>query len=188
MIIKLVCVLMAVFLLSSCASLPDKVEKPFDLQGRGLLYEQADWSFAGRMSVTDEVNAVSASIEWSHQNKQDNIRLSGPFGQGRTRIVLTEAAVEVEQAGESIRYLGDVDEIVSNQVGVELPASSLKYWVLGLTEPGIDYVEFELGFMQRGWKVTYLEMQFNGYFELPRKIKVERGKARLKLIINQWNI
>lgn len=186
--INRVCVLMAVFLLSSCASLPDKVEKPFDLQARAALYGKNDWSFSGRMSVTDEVNAVSASIEWLHHNKLENIKLSGPFGQGRARIILTDTAVEVEQAGESIRYLGDVDEIVSTQIGVQLPASSLKYWVLGLTEPNVDYVQSESGFMQHGWKVTYLEMQSSGGFELPRKIKIERGKARLKLIINQWGI
>jgi len=183
--IRFCLLLVLTLLLASCASVPEKDEVAFDLRGRESLYELSEWTFQGRVSVTDESNAVSGSIEWSHRVGEDHIKLSGPFGQGRTRIVIFDRHVEIDSAGEKISYFGGVDKVVSSRLGVELPVSSLKYWVLGLTSPLLSYKAFAGGFVQDGWRVSYLSMQAQN---MPRKIRVEKGKAKLKLIINQWEM
>jgi len=183
--IRFCLLVMLTFLLASCASVPERNGIQFDLSGREHLYELSEWSFQGRISVSDENNAVSGSIEWLHRSKQENIKFSGPFGQGRAQIVLFENYVEINSAGERVSYFGDVDKVISSELGVALPVSSLKYWVLGLTSPGHSYKEFVGGFVQDGWRVTYSSLQAQN---MPRKIRVEKEEAKLKLIINQWGI
>jgi len=179
-------VILLAVLLSSCASTPDKIDGSFDLLSRDYLYEKKTWFFSGRMSVADEKNAVSASIEWDHLNSEDNIYMSGPFGQGRTKVVLTEDTVKIDLAGKQASYVGNVDDIVAAELGISIPISALKYWVLGVTEPKSEYKKLRNGFVQHGWNVIYLQMQAEG--ELPRKMRVEQGNAKLKLIFNHWGI
>lgn len=181
--IRFCLLMMLTFLLASCASVSER-GATFDLRGRESLYELNEWSFQGRVSVSDENNAVSGSIEWLHRSKQESIKLSGPFGQGRTQIVLFEDYVEINSAGEKVSYFADADKVISSELGLALPVSSLKYWVLGLTSPGLSYKEFAGGFVQDGWRVTYSSLQADN---MPSKMKIEKGRAKLKLIINQWN-
>lgn len=181
-------VMATTILLASCASIPDKIERPFNLLERQSLYEEKAWFFSGRMSVIDENHAVSANIEWQHQHQQEKIKLSGPFGLGRTGVVWTESGVEIDIAGEQKKYVGDVDEIVSSELGITVPVSALKFWVLGVTDPDVNFIEKEDGFIQHGWRVTYLQMQLSDRYELPRKITVKKGKAKLKLIVNYWKM
>jgi outer membrane lipoprotein LolB len=185
---KLFVVAVAVVLLVSCVSVPDKIDESFDLFGREHLYEKNIWSFSGRMSVAGENDAFTADIDWKHQFKEEVIKLSGAFGLGRTRLFLTKNSVEIYLDGKQVRHVGNVDDILSAELGIAVPVSALKYWVLGITDPGADYKEVARGFVQHGWKVTYLQMRANGNYELPRKIRVEQGRVKLKLIIGRWKI
>ena len=186
--VKLFAVAAVAILLTSCASVPDKIDDSFDLFGREHLYEKKAWSFSGRMSITGENNTVTANIDWKHRLKEETINLSGSFGLGRTRLILTENSVEINLNGKRVRHVGNADEILSTELGIAVPVSALKYWVLGITDPSADYEEVARGFVQHGWRVTYLQMLTNGDYELPRKIRVEQGRAKLKLIVSSWKI
>ncbi len=181
-------VLILALILTACETVPEKKQQPFSLAEREALYDVKDWSFLGRFSLTDETNAVSATIEWGHQRQQDNIRLAGPFGQGRLDITLSDYEVEINADGQRKKLLGDVDELVSAELGVFVPVSSLKYWVLGLVAPAAVHTLLQDGFRQNGWEVRYGQMQMNKGYNMPRKMKIEKGPVRLKLIINQWDI
>ena len=174
--------------LVSCADVPVKSTTPFQLSGRDHLYSKASWSFTGRMSITDENDSFSASIAWKHQDQQDELELAGLFGQGRTLVELTDDGVVIDNGDERIQYSGNVDELVSRQVGVDIPVSALKYWVLGLVEPEVEYGVLEKGFVQSGWNVSYQQMQVVGQNVMPRKIRVEQEDVKLKLIINHWDL
>jgi outer membrane lipoprotein LolB len=186
--VKLFVVAVATMLLASCVSVPDKIDDSFDLFGRGHLYKKKVWSFSGRMSVTGENDAVTANIDWKHQFKEETIKLSGSFGLGQARLILTENSVEIYLDGKRVRHVGNVGSILSAELGIAVPVSALKYWALGITDPGADYEVGVRGFVQHGWRVSYLQMQANGDYELPRKISVEQGRTKLKLIIDNWKI
>ncbi len=160
----------------------------FDLLGRQALYKKETWSFSGRMSVIDKNHAFSAHVEWEHQSQKEKIKLSGPFGLGRTDIILGKQGVVFSSAGKPVRYVGDVDDIVSKELGVRVPISALKYWVLGVTDPETGYTEKHDGFVQHGWRITYLQMVGKGFYQLPQKIVIKQGEAKLKLIVNHWNM
>ena len=186
MIFKPIAFLILAALLVSCADVAVKSTRPFQLSGRDHLYAKSSWSFTGRMAVSDENDSFSASIAWKHQNRQDKLELAGLFGQGRTLIELTDDGVVIDYGDERLQYFGNADEVVSRQVGVDIPVSALKYWVLGLVQPKAEYEMLENGFIQSGWNVKYLQMQLVGPDDMPRKIRVEQDDVTLKLIINQW--
>ncbi|MCK4841334.1 MAG: outer membrane lipoprotein LolB [Methylococcales bacterium] len=174
-------------LLGACAEKKLKPDLQFQLQGRDYLYTKNNWSFVGRVAISDKNNSLSASINWQHQKEQDNIELAGPFGQGRTLIMLADEGVVIDYGDKRLEYMGDKDQIVSMHLGVRVPVSALRYWVLGLVAPNNEYRDQEQGFEQAGWLVKYQQMQNVGQYILPRKIRVEQGNSRVKLIINQWN-
>ena len=175
-------------LLVSCAGTPVKTTIPFQLSGRGHLYNKSSWFFSGRIAVTDENDSFSASITWEHLGWKDKLELAGLFGQGRTLIELTDDGVVIDNGDERLQYSGNADKLVSRQVGVDIPVSALKYWVLGLVEPGLEYDLLEKGFVQSGWNVSYQQMQVVGQTDMPRKIRVEQDDVKLKLIINHWDL
>jgi len=188
MIFKAIFLLILTALLVSCADVPVKSTTPFQLSGRDHLYGKAWWSFEGRMVVSDESDSFSATIVWKHRDHQDKLELAGPFGQGRTLIELTNDGVIIDYGDERLQYFGNADELVSRQVGVDIPVSALKYWVLGLVDPGTEYGVVENGFVQSGWNVNYMQMQEVDQYDMPRKMRVERDDVKLKLIINHWGL
>ncbi|MCK5191135.1 MAG: outer membrane lipoprotein LolB [Methylococcales bacterium] len=185
---KTIVMLILTALLVSCADVPVKLTSPFQLSGRDHLYAKESWSFAGRMAVSDKNDSFSSSIAWKHRNRQDELELAGLFGQGRTLIEITDSGVLIDNGDERLQYLGNADELLSRQVGVDIPVSYLKYWVLGLVKPEAEYDVLENGFEQAGWNVKYLQMQSVGGNDMPRKIRVEQGDVKLKLIINNWDL
>ena len=174
--------------LISCASVPEKSAAIFDLSGRDGLYAKTEWSFKGRIAIIDKDNAVSANITWERIKNKENIVLAGLFGMGKARITLEQGRVEIESAGKQSVYYGNASDIVYSKLGIRIPVTALKFWVLGVVDPNAAFVVNDTGFEQHGWLVTYLQMQVNDGNELPRKIRVEQGSAKLKLIVNQWEI
>jgi outer membrane lipoprotein LolB len=118
----------------------------------------------------------------------DEIELAGPLGQGRTQILLTQQYVVIDYGDKRLQYAGNVDDVISSQLGVSVPVSALKYWVLGLVNPEKEYEVIENGFFQLAWKVKYQIMQLVGEDELPKKIRVTGNNTKLKLIIDNWQI
>lgn len=187
MIARSIVFLLLISLLISCAETTVKSTVLFDLIGRDYLYDKNDWSLHGRLALSDKSNSLSASISWRHQRDRDEIELSGPFGQRHTVLLLTEDKMVTDDGDKQVQYHGNIDNLVSIHTGIAVPVSALKYWVLGLVKPNSEYVITENGFLQSGWKVKYSQMQFAGEDELPRKIKIEKEFAKLKLIINRWD-
>jgi len=186
--IKSVVGIIFMLLLASCASVPGKVDEVFKMDGRVYLQAVRYWGLSGRVSVINKRNAASATLQWQHRDKKDHIKLSGLFGLGRTEINLAENLVEIKSAGKQNAYSGNVDDVVASELGIAIPISSLKYWVLGVPDPMMTYQKIAEGFVQQDWRVSYLQMQNDEGYTMPRKIRVEQGEARLKLIINQWDI
>ncbi len=185
---RLLALSVLVSLLVSCAETPIISTIPFQISERAYLYDKAVWSFSGRLALSDEKNSFSGSINWKHQDGYDQLEFAGPFGQGRTLVEITGDSVVIDYGDERLQYFGNVDAHVSKHLGMTIPVSALKYWVLGLVDPVTEYIMVGNGFLQSGWVVNYQIMQVVEEDELPRKIRVERNDVKLKLIINQWDL
>ena len=173
--------------LVGCSVTPEK--SPLDnypLAAMQYLQQQKSWSLEGRLALIDDKDSVSVSIIWQHDGSRDDIELVGPLAQGRLKILVTPDQVIVDDGDNRTVYSGQVEAVLYQQLGVDMPVNSLKFWVLGVNDPEQDYIEQPGGFYQAGWLVRYREMQDVGAQMLPKKVTAEKDKSRIKLIVDQW--
>jgi outer membrane lipoprotein LolB len=180
--------LVLVLCLPACTDLPLKSGEQYKISANKSMAALKTWSFEGRLAVNDGQESWSASLEWTHTEARDEIRLSGPLGQGAAVIVLTQDLVTIDKGDGQIYQSNQLDEFIQQQLGIAVPVSALRFWVLGIPQPEKPAVEIKEGFEQVNWQVHYGQMQKVGQAWLPRKMNVEYQDVKLKLVIDQWNL
>jgi len=137
---------------------------------------------------------LQAGIVWRHDRQQDHLRISGPFGRGAARIVLSQNYIRVTRADGAVEESDDPDRLLHALLGVSIPIDGLRYWVLGVSYPGLkadasyDAMGWLRALRQIGWAVDYPEYQDVESVILPRKLKISSGDAKLKLVVDGWDI
>jgi outer membrane lipoprotein LolB len=172
--------------LTGCSSVPVKTDEKYQALERTHIYLWNKWAFNGRISVSNGKESWSANIVWEHTEGQDEIKLSGFLGQGAAVITLTDTMVTINRGDEKPRQSEHVEAFIQKELGIVVPVRALRFWVLGLINPSETYTENGDGFQQSNWDVHYLQMQNVGSEWLPRKMAVEQGDAKLKLMVDQW--
>ena len=173
-------------LMSACTTAPVKLEAPYSRAARVQLYELPQWSLEGRVAVAGKNDSWSANIVWGHNPSKEQVKLSGPLGQGATVIELANGVVTLDRGDGRVQSSTQPEVFINQQLGMFVPFQSLRYWVIGVPEPTQTFIETSNGFTQAGWLVEYKQMQPVGKTSMPRKITVMNNQVRLKLIIDQW--
>lgn len=173
---------------SACGVTPERLSDDYQLASMQYLQRQKKWSFEGRLALTSENESISASVVWFHDENVDDIELVGPLAQGRLKIHVGPEQVIVDDGENRSVFDGDAEAVLAGQLGVAMPVSALRYWVLGVNDPEQAMVEAAGGFFQAGWLVRYREMQMVGADLLPKKVTVEKDKTRIKLVVDQWEL
>ena len=153
------------------------------------------WDMHARAVLQLEGEIYHLGIRWQRNSSGYNLVLEAPFGQGVFRIDARPAALDpfVLRLPNGQRFMNSSTEALLDEVvGWSIPVSGLEYWVRGIPDPaGIYSHRFEdmrlKSIKQDGWNIDYLD-----YFEnseltpLPRRLKLERDKISLKLVIERW--
>jgi outer membrane lipoprotein LolB len=175
-----------VWLLSACSSVTVEPRTTYSQHSRAQFYQLDRWSFDGRLAITAQNDSWSANLSWDHTPSLEEMKLSGPLGQGAAVIRLSDGFVSIDRGNGQVETSVEPEDFVNEQLGIFVPVMSLRYWVLGLPEPTQTYAETLDGFTQAGWLVTYNQMQAGFNSSMPRKITVVNSRVTLKLIIDQW--
>jgi outer membrane lipoprotein LolB len=175
-----------VLMLSACSIVPLEPEVHYSKIIREHLYKLERWSFEGRLALTGKNDNWQANINWGHGPDDEEIKLSGPLGQGATVIQLTGDLVTIDRGNDKVKSSTQPEAFINQQLGMFVPVRSLRYWVVGLPEPTSAFVETATGFKQAGWFIEYKQMQPVDDQFMPRKITVTNEQVKLKLIIDQW--
>lgn len=166
-------------------------------EGMKSLYKLKRWQFSGRMAVEQKKGSWTANIDWQHNEKDDAIKLSGLFGQGATLVRLKENAISIDFGNGKVASSEQAQHYISQQFGLIVPLQALRYWVLGLPDPAAEYQRFGEGFSQYDWVIELERWRWEGVpdrwrweddKQLPRKVTVLNRKAKLKLVIDQWDV
>ena len=177
---------LVILMVSGCTTEIVAPETLYSKITRESLYNLEQWSFEGRLGLTGIKDSWQANINWQHRSSNEEIRLSGPLGQGATIIKLTGKLVTIDRGNDKIQTSLEPEAFISQQLGMFVPVRSLRYWVIGVPEPGSPYVEAGLGFRQAGWLIEYKQMQRVNAQNMPRRITVTNEKVKLKIMIDQW--
>ncbi len=165
-----------------------KPSQSYDLSSKNYLYNLKSWSFQGRVAVKSTADSWSAAISWTHQEGEDVLKLTGPLGQGAVLIKITEHQIMIDQGDGLVDHSADADQLIKDNLGVFVPVQALKYWVLGLTQPDVNFENSDTGFNQSGWVVNYSLYMDVGSELMPHKMKVYKDEAQLKLVFDQWQL
>jgi outer membrane lipoprotein LolB len=187
----LVLLLMA---LPGCAPFKGGPEAPLLSDAQQSLYALKTWKVEGRIGVQAAQDAWQADLYWEHEPAQDRLRLSGPLSQGMVSIVLQKGLIYINEGQGVSRLSHDPDALLRERLGFTVPLPSLRYWMLGVPDPGQEYTLLPgeggapPGFRQAGWAVRMDHYANVGNVVLPQKLGIQGDKVRLKIIADHWEI
>ncbi len=165
---------------------------------RDRLVQLERWDVRGRIAVRSESGGEQGSMHWYQSPDGSRIQLSGPFGAGAFEIRFEPDQLTVTDKNGTIKrsFSGPdaAEQFLEQQLGWSFPASSVRYWMLGLLDPGhegreiFDHSGSLIGLQQNGWVLTYDHFALYEDYWMPRKFVMETDAARVRVIIDDWTL
>ena len=146
------------------------------------------------LAATSGNEGFSAGVRWRQDHDSATLDLSAPLGFGAAHIEQNAAGLTVTSSRGVTLEGAAASEELAKTLGFEPPLRSLRYWVLGASDPDfasqetIDDQQRLAHLEQDGWQVDYAQYtQVAGQW-LPQQLTVTRQSLRLKLVVNAWRL
>lgn len=186
----------AALVLAGCAALPRPADDPgmvwSDRQAR--LEQLFEWSLSGRVAVRTDSDGGQARVSWQQDGPHYDIRLRGPFGSGTVRLAGGQGQARLWLEDGSVVEAADPEALLYRHTGWWIPVEALRYWVLGLPAPRLS-AEYRLDdwgrlstLRQAGWSVSFEQYGDQDGLQLPNRLTVESGNARVRLVVSSWEL
>ena len=153
-----------------------------DLQGLG------SWRLDGRAAVAAGTQGWQASLNWRQSGDDAEVHLSGPFGVGSVVLKRTHDGLSLNGAPPSDAVVSQLQE----RLGVELPIDHLRFWLLGVPDPGAAFdlkrndQDRASQLTQDDWNIDYDRyMSVNGDL-LPALLVLSREGVRVRIVVDRW--
>lgn len=186
---------------SGCATTrplsPDVVaeREPYWLAHQQRVLSHDRWTLGGRVGVSNEVESWQASLLWRQTGEYFEATLIGPLGQGTVRLTGKPGAVRMDLPDGKVALGVSANELLTRQLGWEVPADALSFWVRGVPEP--DAAEPDIMLDEQGrlarlkqgeWQVEYRRYTETAGLDLPTKIFLENETWRVRVAVDEWSI
>ncbi len=189
----------SILLLAGCASVPGTapVGPPNEAAWqarRARLGMLMDWELQGRVGIVNGKDGGSGSMDWKQRGGVMDFSFRGPFGAGSLEVRGDSSALWVRSSRGDNFVSTEPEQDFAERLHVPLPVLSMRYWLLGLPDPGTPFTKTVdarghlVTLSQRDWRVDYQDYaSFDGY-ELPTRLLIQRDQVRIKVVINQWQV
>lgn len=183
--------------ISGCATPTKPLIEKRSMVASDWLEAQEDWSFRGKMAVSDGQEGGQLSLTWVSREGVNDIQvrsgLAGPrwqiaFGEGFARFSGTDV---VAQAGQ------DAEDLLFEATGWPLPMDRLRHWVRGLAAPSDQQVRRDqegalLSLEAQGWVVEFsghrlVPVGMGQWVMLPAGLELNRPPYRIRLVTERWD-
>lgn len=150
------------------------------------------WQAEGKIAITLADDRQSASFSWQQFDRNYNIHVFGPFGQGSTKIKRTSKGVTLENAELGLHRADSAEQLMEQLVGWQVPVDAMQYWIKGAPAPGLaesvtrDANGLLRQIVQDGWSVDITAYQYVGRWRLPSRLTAQREQVRLLVVIKDW--
>ncbi len=178
-------VLLCLVFMTGCASVPVAVQRAPQMD--------APFAFNGRVAVKQGERRDSAGLRWVHRASEDEILLLAPLGQTMARIHRDAQEVTLEANGKHYAAQ-DMETLMRQTLGWQLPLSGLRYWVTGLPAPeGASGIEQDANgqvsvLRQHGWEIRYTRYAASAPDALPLRLSLRRDDLEVLLLIDEWEV
>jgi outer membrane lipoprotein LolB len=179
--------------LSSCAVFERAPETVQDAEARLQLAAIERWRLDGRVGVRKSDESWQAGLIWNHEKDVDRLYISGPFGQGALNIKVKDNYIRVVSADGTVEESENPEQLLESWIGIAVPVSALRYWLLGLAYPATasdsEYDRFGhlVRLNQLGWITQYQDYQSVREWSVPRKLSVVNESTKVRLVIDDWH-
>ena len=183
--------------LTGCATIVPQSETPTTASWEtreSALNKINQWQINGKIAVQTANDSGSATINWTQNQQQYAISLTGPLGAGGMQLAGAPGHVTLTNAKGAQFTAATPEQLLAKQWGYDLPVSNLRYWVRGLPVPGMasskqfDNFHRLATLTQQGWQIQFLGYTNKNGIELPRRISVSSSALKAKMVIYDWNI
>ncbi len=177
--------------LGACVSAGPRPQPPsVKWDARASELQRADsWQLDGRAAVAFGTQGWQATMNWRQGGAFAEVHLAGPFGIGALGLKQGPDGISMNGAPPSDAVMSQLQE----RLGFELPLQNLRYWLLGVPDPG---AAFELSrndqdraksLRQAGWRIDYDRYApFQGDL-LPARLVLSRDDVRVRVVIDHWD-
>lgn len=183
-------------LLSGCASQPQpNISRPLPAAEREqALDAMTEFQVVAALGVKAPGENVSGTLHWQQQGAYYQASMTNFLG-------LNVFELQTHADGATVQVNGETHQATSAGVlldylsGWSLPIEEMQLWLKGLPGPSSENLQrdgmgrltsFTLTDSQsRQWQVRYSDF-FPDAKSLPRKMQLQSGETRLKLVIREW--
>jgi outer membrane lipoprotein LolB len=161
---------------------------PWDQRSSDLQHADS-WQLAGRAAVAVGTQGWQASLDWQQRGAAAELHLAGPLGVGALVLKQTPAGLSLNGAPPSDAVLAQLQE----RLGFELPLNNLRYWLLGVPDPGSAFdltrndQDRAAQLIQAGWTLTYDKYMVVGGDWLPARMVLVREAVRVRIVLDHWD-
>jgi outer membrane lipoprotein LolB len=180
---------LAALALAGCAVAPRAPESGASPDPNSL----RQWTASGRMAIAAGTDGGSGSFTWMQDDAETRLDLRGPLGTGAVRLVVTPGSLSLaDGAGQTLDAEAARAELRS-RLGADLPWNQLRYWMLGLPDPGEAAIVQETDstpwrvIEQSGWRLAYQSFATVQGVNVPQRFSAERESVRVRVIVDAWS-
>ncbi len=191
--------LLTTLLTAACATKPVRKD---DAAGQGIaLADIKNWEMRARIGLRSRAQNGSATIIWTETPEQQTLRILGPLGGGLVLLQMNASGITVRDSKGALWQGQDASELIYRVSGWKIPVSALRWWMMGMIEPGSDArVTHDDGgrlnsIKQDSWQVSLDKYRRFSSFELPSLIIMEtltepadEHYIRVKMIVKSWTV
>jgi len=191
--------MVAVILLQSACTTQLPVDEKLKLyswqENRAKIIKLENWELNGRIALSMERQAWTASLQWVQSQADYQLRIIAPMGQGSVEMQGDDKGVSLQVTKDKVLYADSPEILLQKNFGWSVPVSGLVYWIRGIPVPDRRIKKLLLDdngrvseMEQSGWQVTYSNYTSQGNVDLPGKIVMQNGRLKLRLVIRHWLI
>ncbi|QDQ26437.1 outer membrane lipoprotein LolB [Chitinimonas arctica] len=178
---KWLATVLAGLLLASCAT-----QRPAPA---ALSQLPAQYHVSGRVAVNAAGKGYNARFSWSHASTLDTVDISNPLGQVLARLELDGDDARFFDGSGKLRAADDIEALSERELGWRLPASGLRFWLLGLADPGRPAIWTKLSdanqLEQDGWTIRY-PLETAG--TAPTRLTLSRPDLEVRIALYDWQL
>jgi outer membrane lipoprotein LolB len=187
---RLLMILMGAALLDACVTAPVRIAPPAWDTRCASLQRTDHWEMTGRAAVAFGTQGWQASLNWRQVGDAAEVHLAGPLGIGALVVNQSPEGVAVNGGPPGADVLGQLQQ----RLGFDLPLANLRYWLLGVPDPGSAF-ELERNdtdrakhLVQAGWSIDYQEYTAVNGDSLPSRLVLNREGVRVRVAADHWEL
>jgi outer membrane lipoprotein LolB len=184
---------LAMLALDGCRSLPLPAAAPWPEQ-RAAMQALDRYQFRGQLAAATASEGFSAALHWQQQGPVSDAQLRAPFGVGGAHLRVDADGLQMTSSSGTALNGAAAHDAMIGLLGFEPPLASLRYWLLGVPDPGapaeevLDGAQHLQRLTQHDWQVDYGEYSRQGRLWLPGLVTLRHEQARLKVHITRWQL